>query len=136
MPGAPTIIVVEDHPATLAVLVELLETAFPGCALLAAGSAEHALHLCTTAAPQIVIMDIALPGMSGIEATRRIKASFPDTRVVMHSSYDVMVFRGDSVAAGASAFVPKSRAATELVPVVSSLLPAAAVRGNHDFPTA
>ena len=78
-----------------------------------------------SAAPQVVIMDIALPGMSGIEATRRIKAAFPDTQVVMHSSYDMRVYREGAAAAGASAFVRKSRVVTELVPVVAGLLPAA-----------
>jgi two-component system invasion response regulator UvrY len=122
MNGAVTIMVVEDHPATLAALLELLEAAFPGSTLLAAEGAERALELCAAAAPDVVVMDIALPGMSGIEATLRIKALLPDTRVVMHSSYDMRVYLEGAVAAGASAFVRKSKVGGELVPVVAHLL--------------
>lgn len=114
--------VVEDHPATLAALLELLEAAFPGCALLAAERAERALELCAAAAPDVVIMDIALSGMSGIDATLHIKALLPDARVVMHSSYDMRVYREGAAAAGASAFVRKGKIESELVPVVADLL--------------
>jgi DNA-binding NarL/FixJ family response regulator len=122
MNGAVTILVVEDHPATLAALLELLEAAFPQCALLAAECAERALELCAAAVPDVVIMDIALPGMSGIDATLHIKALLPDTRVVMHSSYDMRVYREGAAAAGASAFVRKGKAGAELVPAVADLL--------------
>ncbi|MFL6573814.1 MAG: response regulator transcription factor [Burkholderiales bacterium] len=122
MNRAVTIMVVEDHPPTLAALVELLEAAFPECAVLAAEGAERALDLCAAAAPDVVIMDIALSGMSGIEATLRIKALLPDTRVVMHSTYDMRVYREGAAAAGASAFVRKGKVAGELVPVVAELL--------------
>src|SRR5580765_310453 len=119
MNGAVTIMVVEDHPATLAAL---LEAAFPECALLAAEGAERALELCVAAAPDVVIMDIALAGMRGIDATLHIKALLPDARVVMHSSYDMRVYREGAAAAGASAFVRKGKAGSELVPVVADLL--------------
>ena len=122
MNGAVTIMVVEDHPATLAALLELLEAAFPECALLAAEGAERALELCVAAAPDVVIMDIALAGMSGIDATLHLKALLPDARVVMHSSYDMRVYREGAAAAGASAFVRKGKAGSELVPVVADLL--------------
>jgi DNA-binding NarL/FixJ family response regulator len=122
MNGAVIIMVVEDHPPTLSALLELLEAAFPQCALLAAEGAERALELCAAAAPDVVIMDIALSGMSGIDATLRIKALLPDTRVVMHSSYDMRVYREGAAAAGASAFVRKGKAGSELVPVVADLL--------------
>ncbi len=124
MSGAVTILVVEDHPPTLAALLELLEAAFPQCSLLAAQGAERALELCAAAAPDVVIMDIALSGMSGIEATLHIKALLPDTRVVMHSSYDMRVYREGAAAAGASAFVRKGKLGSELVPVVADLLSA------------
>ena len=122
MNGAVTIMVVEDHPATLAALLELLEAAFPRCALVAAEGGERALELCAAAAPDVVIMDIALAGMSGIDATLHIKALLPDARVVMHSSYDMRVYREGAAAAGASAFVRKGKAGSELVPVVADLL--------------
>lgn len=124
MNGTVTIMVVEDHPATLAALLELLGAAFPRCALVAAEGGERALELCAAAAPDVVIMDIALSGMSGIEATLHIKALLPDTRVVMHSSYDMRVYREGAAAAGASAFVRKGKAGSELVPVVADLLAA------------
>ncbi|CAN0509814.1 unnamed protein product, partial [Phaeothamnion confervicola] len=116
------ILVVEDHAATRMAVMALLAGAFPGCRLIGADSAEVALPLCEREAPRVVIMDIALPGMNGIEATRLIKARHPGIRVVMHSSNDMQIFRDESVAVGASAFVGKGTRSGELVPVLAGLL--------------
>ena len=66
------ILVVEDHAPTLASVSALISAAFPACRVLAAESAERALDLCASHAPHVAVMDIALPGIDGIEATRRI----------------------------------------------------------------
>ena len=124
-PNQTVIMVVEDHPPTLAAVQALVTAAFPECRILGTESAERALELCAELAPHIVIMDIALPGIDGIEATRRVKALLPGTRVVVHSSHDMQVFREGSVDAGASAFVTKSRTFTDLVPAITRLLPSA-----------
>ncbi len=116
-----TILIVEDHPATQAAMLGLLGASFAGARVLAAGCAEDALALCATQAPHLVIMDIALPGMNGIEATREIQARHPGTRVVMHSSNDMPIYREESLAAGAVAFVSKSATASELIPTLASL---------------
>ena len=134
-PGDIVIMVIEDHPATLAALMKLFDASFPGCALLGAESAEQALALCAGAAPHVVVMDIALPGMNGIQATSQIKARFPETLVVMHSSYDMPIYREASAAAGACAFIGKAKIASDLVTAVSRLLPGAAAQRSRDFPT-
>lgn len=121
----PTILIVEDHAATRNAVKVLFGSVFPDGRLLEADSAEAALALCELAAPDVVIMDISLPGMNGIEATRHIRARFPQTLVVMHSSNDMQIFREESAAVGASAFISKGRTSSELVPVISQLLQAA-----------
>jgi len=122
-----TILIVEDHPATLAAVERLVSEAFPACRMLTAGSAERALELCTGHhAPHVVIMDIVLPDMDGIEATRRIKSALPHTHVVMHSSHDLPMYRDAAAVAGADAFVSKNKTFRELVPAITRLLPPAA----------
>ena len=120
-----TILIVEDHLPTLMAVQALVAAALPACRTLAAESGERALELCASDAPQVVVMDIVLPGMDGIEATRRIKSLLPDTGVVMLSSHDLAIYRDAAAAAGAGSFVTKSKAFRDLAPAVNSLLPAA-----------
>jgi DNA-binding NarL/FixJ family response regulator len=60
--------------------------------------------------------------MNGIEAARGIKAAVPATRVVMLTMYDDEAHRADAAAAGVSAYVPKRKVQTELLPVLTRLL--------------
>jgi two-component system OmpR family response regulator len=106
--------------------VALLELTLRGCSLLAAESAEQALSLCELQSPDLVIMDIAMPGMDGFEAVRRLKRLSPQVPVIMHSANDMSIYREESRAAGATAFVSKGRSSSELVPVILRLLPSVA----------
>jgi two-component system, NarL family, invasion response regulator UvrY len=122
--SAFTLLVVDDHAGVRQKVMTLVSSEFPHWRLLEAECAEDALTLCGTEQPDLIVLDIKLPGMDGFEATRRIKESWPRTVVVMHSSNDMPVYRDASMAAGAAAFVGKGRTSRNLIPLLASLLPA------------
>jgi DNA-binding NarL/FixJ family response regulator len=121
---AITVLIVDDHAGVRQTVLALVSKVFPHFRLLEAGCAEDALTLCSCEQPDLIVLDITLPGMDGFEATRRIKESWPRTVIVMHSSSDMPVYRDASLAAGAAAFVGKGRNSRTLVPIIASLLPA------------
>lgn len=123
--GHRTILIVEDHPATGKALMGLLKAAFPEYQLFVAESAESALERCEIQAPELVVMDISLPGMNGLEATRRIKTLSPATHVVMHTNNDMQIFQDESEIFGASAFVSKRDSSAYLVQTITRLLESA-----------
>jgi two-component system response regulator YesN len=123
--AAVSILTVEDHAATREAVLALLGSAFPHCKLLAADSAERALELCRSAQPSLIIMDVALPGMNGIEATGLIRQMHPAALIVMYSNSDMAIYREQAASAGAAAFISKSGTARELIPTVARMLPAA-----------
>lgn len=102
--GTLRVLVVDDNLAVRTALVRLLSKA-SGLELLdAAESGEEAVEFAVTQDAEVVIMDVSMPGIGGIEATRRLKATLPRCRVIGHSSMD-----GEDAmrAAGAADFVQK-----------------------------
>jgi two-component system response regulator FimZ (fimbrial Z protein) len=120
--AAGGILIVEDHATMIALLLELIAGAFPAQLLRTAGSAEEALEVCRSGLPVLAIVDIRLPRANGITTVRRIKALSRGVGVVIHSSYDHEIYREQSLAAGADAFVSKARTYAELVPTIQGLL--------------
>ena len=117
-----TILIVEDHDAVRRALRDWLEVEFPQCRLIEATSGEEAMALVRSESPRLVVMDITLPGMSGIEATRQIKATSPSVQIVILTVHEGDIYRADATAAGASAYVPKRTMQTELIPTLAALL--------------
>ena len=74
-----------------------------------ASSGEEAVEMVGTLAPDLVLMDINMDGISGIEATRRITAAHPDAKVVLLSTYDEDDLPADARTCGAVAYVHKEK---------------------------
>ncbi len=103
-----SILVVDDHAPFRRVLCAWLATAFPGASVSEAASARAAVVTALDQRPDLVLMDIGLPDMSGLDATRRICEELPDVEVIVVSVEDSAPFRLDSKKAGALAHVAKA----------------------------
>ena len=116
------ILIVEDHQGVRKSLREWLELSFPQYQLLEAATGEEAITMAQDASPCLVLMDIGLPGISGIEAAQAIRESVPASRVVMLTIYDDEDYRTHAAAAGASAYVAKRNVKTDLLPTIRRIL--------------
>ena len=125
-----TILIVEDHHAVRKALRDWVEVEFPQCRVIEAATGEEAIALTRTESPCLIVMDIRLPGMNGIETTRQIKAAFPFAQIVMLSILEGNTYRAEATSAGASAYVQKQRMHSELVPTLAGLLADAAPDGE------
>jgi two-component system chemotaxis response regulator CheY len=95
---------------------------FPHVRVLEAASGEEALSLVEATRPDVVLMDIGLPGMNGIEATERLLARDASIRVVILTILEDESYRRRALAAGAAAYVFKRTMETDLLPVLAPWL--------------
>jgi len=117
-----TILIVDDHDVLRRLLETNLHEWFSSLDVVEASDGETAVELAAEKHPVAVIMDIALPGMNGIEATRAIKEQMPEVPVVILSVHELDAYRKDAAAAGADAYIPKRLMQTKLCHVIDELL--------------
>jgi len=115
------IILVDDHEVVRLGLKALLERHPHFEVVGEASSSREALELVTNVQPDVVIMDIRLPGTSGIEACEEITRRFPTTKVIMLTSYaeDEMLF--SAIRAGASGYILKQIGGEDLIRALESV---------------
>jgi DNA-binding NarL/FixJ family response regulator len=121
---AADILIVDDSETVRNSLHNWLESVFPSWSIEEAECGQEAVDSVLAHLPGIVLMDICMPGMNGIEATRRIKALCPEVKVVMLTICEDPQYRVDASLAGASAYVAKRKMHTELIPILTNLLTA------------
>jgi two-component system response regulator DevR len=115
------ILLVDDHEVVRLGLKALLSRYNQFQVVAEAGSANEALQQVERYEPDVVVMDIRLPGKSGIEATREITTKFPHTKVVVLTSFaeDELLF--DAISAGASGYVLKQIGSNELIRALETI---------------
>jgi DNA-binding NarL/FixJ family response regulator len=86
-----------------------------------AATGEEAVALAGTLRPDVVLMDVRMPGIGGIEATRLITGAHTGTKVVVLTTFDLDVYAFESLRAGASAFLLKSATSAELTDAIRTV---------------
>lgn len=113
--------IVDDQPAIRAGIRSLLEN-WPECIVCGeAGDGVEAISKSTQLHPDIVLMDVSMPRMDGLEATRIIRRDIPETPVVIVSQNDPAILCEQARQVNAAAYLSKADISTQLVPILQRL---------------
>ncbi len=115
MANPTTILIVDDHEVVRKGIRAYLETLPEFCVVGEAASGDEAIAMVAEQVPDVVLMDLIMPGMDGVETTRRVKAISPRTQVVVLTSYheDMHIF--PALKAGAISYILKDMKMDKLV---------------------
>lgn len=123
------VLVVDDDPDSRMLMRRVLETKSVFQVVGEAADGVEALKRMDELRPQLVIMDVRMPQMDGIEATRRIKEKWPDTAVVGFSAFGDK--EREMLAAGASAYILKDLASDEVIALIRTAADGASTTGGR-----
>jgi len=119
---AMQILLIDDHAIVRAGLKRLLEDEFGGATILEASTADEGEAMVETHKPQIVLLDISMPGRSGLDLLPAIRSRSPETKVIVLSSFGDPQFAVRAIREGASAFLTKGRAPQELIEAIRTVI--------------
>jgi len=115
------ILLADDHDIVRRGLKDLLEQ-HPGWQVCAeASNGREAVDLALQHRPQVAVIDLSMPGLNGLDATRRIRQSLPDTEVLIFTMHESEELIREILVAGARGYLLKSDAVRQLIPAVESL---------------
>jgi two-component system, NarL family, invasion response regulator UvrY len=115
------ILVVDDHPIVRAGVRQLIQQ-IPSAKVEEAETGEEGYRLFQELQPDMVLLDITLPGIGGLEVLRRIRANREDAKVLMFSMHEDPVFASRAMQAGARGYITKNNAADHLVEALEKVL--------------
>jgi len=115
------IVIVDDHAAARRGIRTVL-TSSPQIEVIAEiRDAESAIGAIHELHPDIILLDISLPGISGIEAALALRQNSPDSRIIFVSQHDSMLLAQDALQAGAEGYVVKSDAGRDLLSAIKAV---------------
>lgn len=115
------VLVVDDHAIVREGTRRLLEQQPDIVVVGEAGDGEEALRLAESLQPDIVLMDVAMPRLNGVEATRRLKQRFPDMAVLVLSAYDDDAYVFAMIEAGAAGYLLKNASSQDLIRAIHAV---------------
>src|SRR5215211_933054 len=116
------IVIADDHPLFRSAIRQTLESHSDFEVVGEAANGREALELCRRSRPELVLMDLRMPQMDGIAATRAIKREFPDAPVLVLTAIDEFAGLSDSLEAGAAGYVLKDAPAARITDAVRRVL--------------
>jgi len=116
-----TLMLVDDHDIVRTGLRSFLETQENITVIAEASNGYEAIEKARETQPEIILMDITMPGMDGLEATRKLKDICPTTLVLALTVHDDKRYFMEMLAAGASGYITKQAAADELVSAIHTV---------------
>lgn len=116
-----TVLIADDQPLERTGNALILDSAEGISVVAEAGTGEEAIALARTHRPDVVLMDVRMPGIGGIEATRIITHDHPATKIVVLTTFDLDEYAFGSLRAGASAFLLKSAKPEALVGAIQTV---------------
>ena len=119
MPRRPRVLIADDHPDLVKAITRVLALEYEVVGIVSDGSAvvEAAQRL----APDVIVVDLNLPNVNGLEACRQITQANPDAKVIVFTAMDDPHIRQRSIEVGASAFVCKVAVDCDLLATINRL---------------
>ena len=120
------ILITDDHPNVRRGLRELLSDSFPGSEFFEACNGDEVSAQLLLSRPDLILLDINMPGRSGFEVLKDLRRSYPQLPVIMVSVQPENQYACRCLQAGATAYISKSSASEDLVPAIKKIFEKAA----------
>ena len=121
-PGAKRVFIVDDHPVFREGLGQMIESEDDLTVCGEAGDAEHALEIIPGSKPDLVVVDITLPGKSGLELIKELRASRCKVKLLVVSMHDEALYADRVLRAGGDGYIMKQEDPQEIVRAIRDLL--------------
>lgn len=115
-------LIVEDNLTFRTSLKEILRARFPSLSVEEAGDGKEAMQKVGTRLPDLIFMDVKLPGTNGLELTKRIKAEHEHVCIAVLTSYDLPEYREAAFRCGANYFLTKGEVTSEEISALVDLV--------------
>lgn len=124
------VLLVDDNPAFLRMATRFLQEHCGSVVVVAgvAGGGEEALVKAQDLRPEVVLLDLAMPDLPGLEVIPRLRAALPEVGIVVLTLLDVAAYRQAALEAGADGFVSKATLGTNLLPAIQQAVQARSSR--------